>query len=277
MVDSGDPNSDDTDWKVLLRQSREAASLSRLEAARRSGLSPETLRAYETGRRHPSREALDGLLDSLAVDPARRNRILRGAGYRDDATWVGKQAEAPMYSLDEARRHIDTVAWPAHVNSEAFEVLAANSLMQRLWGSDIESEFPDPVDRNLVGVLSTKRFGDCVVNWDEAVAIFASMVKGGYGEEALFDDRANPYLAAVTARLLAGEPHYVQRFLKVWAETTGSIYKWRFTYPVVWQRGDQPLMRFQVVVSPANLDDYMTFNDWIPVDAATWEALAALG
>jgi len=277
MVDPDDPSGEDTNWKLLLRQSREAASLSRLEAARRCGLSPETLRAYETGRRRPSRDTLDAVLEMLAVDPARRNRILRGAGYSDDATWVGKQSDAPMYTLHEARRHIDSVPWPSHVNSEAFEVLAANSSMQRVWGADIESEFPDPVDRNMVAVLSTRRFGDCLVNWEEAVGIFASMVKGGYGEEALFDDQTNPYLAAVTERLLAGEPQYVQRFLRVWADATGTIYKWRFTYPIIWKRDDLPLMRFQVVVGPANLDDYMTFNDWIPADASTWEALHSLG
>jgi hypothetical protein len=35
-------------------------------------------------------------------------------------------------------------------------------------------------------------------------------------------------------------------------------------------------MRFLVVVSPANLHDYMTFNEWVPVDAATWHALTLL-
>ena len=38
------------DWTVLLRQSRQAAALSRDDVARRSGISAESLRAYETGR-----------------------------------------------------------------------------------------------------------------------------------------------------------------------------------------------------------------------------------
>ncbi len=264
------------DWTVLLRQSRQAAALSRDDVARRSGISAESLRAYETGRRRPSREMLNAVLDALAVDPARRNAILRGAGFIDDATWVGRQADNPEYSLDEAVAHMSEVPWPAHINSESFEVLAANDLIQALWGIDMVAEFPDPVDRNLAAVLTTPRFADCVVNWDDAARMFASMVKGGYGTEAIHDDGPNSYLAAVTERLLSGDPQYVQRFLRIWNDATGEVRKWRFTYPLVWQRGDLPEMRFLVVVSPANLHDYMTFNEWVPVDAATWHALTLL-
>lgn len=266
----------ESDWTVLLRQSRQAAALSRDDVARRSGISAESLRAYETGRRRPSREMLNAVLDSLAVDPARRNAILRGAGFIDDATWVGKQADNPEYSFDEAVAHMSGVPWPAHINSETFEVLAANDLIQALWGIDMVTEFPDPVDRNLAAVLTTPRFADCVANWDDLVRMFASMVKGGYGAAAINDDGPNSYLAAVTERLLSGDPGYVQRFLGVWNDAAGEVRKWRFTYPVVWQRDGLPEMRFLVVVSPANLRDYMTFNDWIPVDAATWQALGHL-
>jgi hypothetical protein len=128
----------------------------------------------------------------------------------------------------------------------------------------------------MAAMLTTRRFGDPLVNWDAAVTMFASMVKGGYGAEAIHDDGPNSYLAAVTERLLSGDPRYVQRFLKIWNDATGEVRKWRFTYPVVWQRDDLPEMRFLVVVSPANLHDYMTFNDWVPVDAATWQALGLL-
>ena len=266
----------ESDWTQLLRQSRQASALSRDDVARRCGISAESLRAYETGRRRPSRDTLNAVLDALAVDPARRNAILRGAGFTDDATWVGRQADSPEYSFAEATALMREVPWPAHINSETFEVLAANELMQAVWGADLLTEFPDPVDRNMAAVLTTRRFGDCLVNWDEGVAMFASMVKGGYGAEAINDDGPNTYLAAVTERLLSGEPRYVQRFLTIWNDAVGEVRKWRFTYPVVWQRGDLPEMRFLVVVSPANLRDYMTFNDWVPVDAATWEALGLL-
>jgi transcriptional regulator with XRE-family HTH domain len=266
----------ESDWTLLLRQSRQAAALSRDDVARRCGVSAESLRAYETGRRRPSRDTLNAVLDALAVDPARRNAILRGAGFTDDATWVGRQADNPEYSFDEAVALMREVPWPSHLNSETFEVLAANDLIQAVWGIDMVAEFPDPVDRNMAAMLTTRRFGDPLVNWDAAVTMFASMVKGGYGTEAIHDDGPNSYLAAVTERLLSGDPRYVQRFLKIWNDATGEVRKWRFTYPVVWQRDDLPEMRFLVIVSPANLHDYMTFNDWVPVDAATWQALGLL-
>jgi transcriptional regulator with XRE-family HTH domain len=266
----------ESDWTLLLRQSRQAAALSRDDVARRCGVSAESLRAYETGRRRPSRDTLNAVLDALAVDPARRNAILRGAGFTDDATWVGRQADSPEYSFDEATALMREVPWPAHINSETFEVLAANDLIQAVWGIDMVAEFPDPVDRNMAAMLTTRRFGDPLVNWDAAVTMFASMVKGGYGAEAIHDDGPNSYLAAVTERLLSGDPSYVQRFLRIWNDATGEVRKWRFTYPVVWQRDDLPEMRFLVIVSPANLHDYMTFNDWVPVDAATWQALGLL-
>jgi transcriptional regulator with XRE-family HTH domain len=261
---------------LLLRQSREAAALSRDDVARRSGVSAESLRGYETGRRRPSRDTLNAVLDALAVDPARRNAILRGAGFIDDATWVGRQADRPDYSFDEAAALMRSVPWPSHINSETFEVLAANDLMQAVWGADLVGEFPDPVDRNMAAVLTTRRFGDCLLNWDDAVAMFASMVKGGYGAAAINDDGPNTYLAAVTERLLSGDARYVQRFLSIWNDAVGEVRKWRFTYPVVWQRDELAVLRFLVVVSPANLRDYMTFNDWVPVDAATWTALESL-
>jgi transcriptional regulator with XRE-family HTH domain len=260
-------------WGDQLRAAREAVGLSRAALAERSGVSGESLRAYETGRRRPTRAGLTAVLDGLALDPATRNTILRDAGFSPDGTWIGQQADQPDHSLEEAVAVIERTAWPMHVNTETFQVLAANQAAQRVWGVDLAVEYPDPIDRNMLAILSTPRFADRILNWDEAMAMAAAMVKGGYGGTVVETAEANPYLSAVIERFLEGDPGYVQRFLRIWADTEPHVRKWRFSFPITWARDTGEPLRFEVLVSPANFSDYMTFSDWIPLDATTWQAL----
>ena len=41
---------------------------------------------------------------------------------------------------------------------------------------------------------------------------------------------------------------------------------------MVW-RGDSGLLRFLAVVNAANEPKGLAFNDWIPIDAQTWEVV----
>ena len=50
----------------------------------------------------------------------------------------------------------------------------------------------------------------------------------------------------------------------------------RWHYPVVWHDPEAGRMRFDCVVSSANERDGWSFNDWIPIDAESWQALAAI-
>jgi hypothetical protein len=49
--------------------------------------------------------------------------------------------------------------------------------------------------------------------------------------------------------------------------------KCRWTYRVSWRDDDFGELRFIAVVNVANEPDALSFNDWIPVDAASWGAL----
>jgi transcriptional regulator with XRE-family HTH domain len=263
-------------WRTQLRRLRETVDLTRLELAQRASVSAGTVKAYEDGSRAPSRALLTALLDALKAERNERNAILTDAGFKADAVPPGRQTNAPDFTLEEAIEEIDRYPWPSHINNEVFEVVAANRAAQRLWNVDLSAEFPDHLDRNMLAILSRPRFGDCLLNWEEAVGIAVAMVKGNYGEEAS-PGGANPYFAAVVEHFLKGDQTYVQRFLKVWMETAPAMRKWRFSYPVTWRNAEFGVLRFHVSVNPANHQDWLTFNDWIPMDAATSAALEHFG
>jgi hypothetical protein len=77
-------------------------------------------------------------------------------------------------------------------------------------------------------------------------------------------------------RFSQGDPTYVGRFLQQWEATAPRDPKIRWSYPIVWREPDLGTLRFQVLVSACNEPEGLAFNDWIPLDAATWQALEAL-
>ncbi len=262
-------------WLSSLRALRDATGLSRRELGERASLSEESLRAYETGRRHPSREALTAILDAVNADPLHRNGILEGAGYAADDKVAGGPSASPDYSLAEAKAEIDGYPWPACLNSELFEVLEANSLFEAVVGSKL-AERNGPMERNMVVTLSSPRWADCIVNWDEAMQMTVEIVKGSYTELSVSPEGPNPYVASIMQHFLAGDPHYVQRFLRIWSEAEPRPRKWRFWFPLHWQHPEVGLLKFRVVVNPANFSSYFTFVEWMPTDAATWDRLELL-
>ncbi len=83
--------------------------------------------------------------------------------------------------------------------------------------------------------------------------------------------------AAILKRFFQGDPAYVARFLDIWQRTPGQPdAKLRWSYRMDWNEPGIGLMRFHGFVSSANEPDGLSFNDWIPLDAATWERLALL-
>ena len=45
---------------------------------------------------------------------------------------------------------------------------------------------------------------------------------------------------------------------------------------MVWVDPDVGTLRFRAMVNTASEPDGLAFNDWIPLDAATWDGLARL-
>jgi transcriptional regulator with XRE-family HTH domain len=263
------------EWSRLLLEARTYVGLPRAELARRASLSPETVRAYEVGRRRPSRQLLTAILDALKVDRSVRNSIQVAAGFAPDGRGLGPQNPDLMFTVEEAAEEVERYRWPAFVSDEMAWLVAANSVAQRLWGVDLRSELTDPVDRHLLGAASSPRFADRCLNWDEVMTIMLGRLKLHHrGPED--PEHLSPYITAVLQRFLQGDRKYVARLINAWQEATPISPKIRWSYPVVWQEPDIGVMRFHAFVSSANEEDGFAFNDWIPVDAESWERLERL-
>ena len=267
--------SDAAGWAERLRAWRVATGLTREELGHRASVSPESIKAYETVRRRPSREVLIALLDCLAVEVLDRDTILAGAGFAPDYQTTGRERMDPEHTYDEALAEIDRSEWPAMITNEAMDVVAANVPAQRVWGVNLATEFNTPVERNILAQMSNPRIAGQIANWDETMRILVPMVKGSYGDSS-GDPAASTYYNAVMAHFMAGEPRYVQAAMRIWMEAEPRILKWRFDYPIHWQHPQCGLLKFHVVVNPVNRQDHITLNDWLPMDGHTWESVRAL-
>ena len=156
------------------------------------------------------------------------------------------------------------------------EILAANKVAQTLWGVDLDREYTGPLERNLLSVASDPRFAEKVTNWEEAVAVGVSILKGHHFGPETQPEGSSAYFSAVMEHFLAGDPKYVRRFLRVWEETPARSPKARWSYPIVWEEPGVGTLHFHIFVSTCSEPDGLAFNDWIPLDAATWERLEAI-
>ena len=105
---------------------------------------------------------------------------------------------------------------------------------KRCGAFDLQVEFADPIDRNLLSVASNPRFADRCLNWDEAIGAIVAVFKAHDWSPEHVED-PGPYFAGVMERFLQGDPKYVRRFLDVWESAPSSWNKKvRWTYPIVW-------------------------------------------
>lgn len=261
------------EWPVLLRDARREIRMPRRLLAERAGVSVQTVKSYELGLRRPSRSLLSAILDVLEVDRRLRNEILIGAGFAPDGERLGPRNTDYMFTLAEAGSLINELPWPAHVNSELMEVLAANSAVQRLWGIDLRHEFTSPIERNLMNFATDPRFADRVKNWEAVTAVAIGALKGHHRGPVPMPEAATAYFSAVMERVFGGDPGYVRRLLDLWDRVPPRTPKVRWFYPVTWDHPVAGEMNFQVSVAVADEPGGLAFHDWIPVDAATWTKL----
>ena len=264
------------DWRKALRDVRKRLGLTQDRLAELAGISPDTLRGYENGRRSPRRDHLAAVLTALRLEHGERRKILEGAGFvaepRSQLEQYAGLWHTEASALAECGRH----RWPSFVTDEFARVVGANTVAQAIWGVDLDREFASPVERNLLSVASDPRFADRCLNWDEAIGTIIAVFKAhDWAPESV--DTPGPYFAAVLAHFLKGDPKYVSRFLKIW-QSTSPIWerKERWTYPVIWQSPGYPRMHFEALTTTASMIDGLGFNDWIPLDADTWRGLAQL-
>jgi len=261
------------DWREQLRDARKRLGLSQRDMAARAGISYETVRKYEGGTRHPSRQHLGHIIDALQVDRGWRNRLLAAAGYAPDGLERRPDMDDWWMSVEDATAEIAAYPWPAFVLGERSEVITANAVAQRVWGVDLRTEFLDPVERNLLSIASNPRFADRCLNWDEAVTTILSAFKS-YHLRPEDIENPTPYMEALMKHFLSGDPKYVGRLTEVWQKTPSDFpHRFRWCYPVVWDTPGVGVIRFRCLISGVNEPDGLNINDWIPTDEESWAVL----
>ena len=261
-----------TEWFRMLAAARTRLKIEQTELAARAHVSLASLKAYEQGRRHPSQPYLTALLEAMKLPVMERNAIMSAVGYAPDGTDVVPYPMDYDFTGEAAQAEIDRAAWPAFVLNDASEVVFANKLMERVWDVDMRGEYADIADRSLLSVASDPRFADRILNWDEAIGSLASVFKGHYrGGEDL--ENPSPAFRRIMNAFLAGDPKYIARFLKLWQEVPQAEMLLRWHYRIVWDVPGAGAIEFDCVVSHCNQEQAWTFNDWIPVDAASWGVL----
>jgi transcriptional regulator with XRE-family HTH domain len=261
-------------WRLRLRAARKLLGLNQQQVAAHAGLSAEAVRGYENGRRTPRRENFVAVLDALRLNHVERRELMEQAGFAPEDRGARNENSLPQwYNAEEAVAVTERFRWPAFVLDEFARVVGANEAAQRLWGVDLRYEFLDPVERNLLSVASDPRFASRCLNWDEAIGIILSVFKAhDWAPERM--EAPGPYFSAVMEHFLKGDPKYVARFTELWQQTPDVWQKKaRWTYPIVWEQPGIGTLRFEALTSSASDIEGLAFNDWIPLDAATWEAL----
>lgn len=263
-------------WSQRLQAARRDLKISRAVLAASAGVSISTVKAYELGLRRPSRPLLTALMDALKLERSARNEILESLGFAPDGRYLGPD-RAPNYAYTsaEALEHVEQLPWPAFVFNDVIEVVVANRMAQKLWGVDMEHEFLNPIERNMLGLSSMPRFGGKIENWDELISVGISVFKGHHlGAESL--ESASLYFREVLERFAQGSPDYPARFPGLWQAAQPHEPKVRWTYPVEWNEPGIGRITFKAVVTTANETDGLAFNDWVPVDTQSWANLSCI-
>jgi transcriptional regulator with XRE-family HTH domain len=99
------------DWNKRLRAARRDLGLSTADLATRAGLSVASVRAYETGRRHPTREHLSQILDCLRLDRQTRNEVLVDAGLAPQLLLEAAMAGSGAFGPEIAGKVAELVYW----------------------------------------------------------------------------------------------------------------------------------------------------------------------
>jgi hypothetical protein len=248
--------------------------MSQAALGRQAGVSTDTVRACEWGRRRPSRQVLEALLSALKLDRWEANQVRQELGFAGDYLQLGNVDPSFMFSVAELEKWVEGTPWPQFIVDENMQIVLLNTAAQAFWQTDV-SQYPTPQDRGMIKFATAPNFGGRVRNWDEMVGYAIAIWKGHHlGPESIEDP--SPYFDVALKELAAGDPQLVARFVSLWQRTEGKTPKVRDRYPVVWEVPGHGVANFLAMSATANEWQGLAFHDWIPVDAQTWAILDAL-
>ncbi len=262
-----------SDWGGSLRTARQRLRLSRAELAELAGVSMETVKAYETGTRPPTRANLERLLNALQLERVQANAIREAAGFAPVRSLFTDYPDYE-YTIGELQTLVEQVPWPEFVLNDSVELVAANRVAGAVWGIDFERELGrrGPVEMNLLAVANEQDFPARVENWEEVLSLLAAVVKGQFIRPQTAPP-ASPYLNEVFSHFVAGGGDFLARFLDIWNAAEPLPPKVRWSYRVTWRDPEFGHIRFHCLVSTASEKDGLAFNDWYPVDLASFDVL----
>ena len=264
------------EWRTALRAARRRSRRSMASVAEQSGLSAQAVRAYETGRRRPKRDALLKILALLQFTAADANALLEQAGFAPELGLYPAH-EFPEYAfrVDELQRFLDKRPWPAIATDDEIRILAANRAMQALWRFDFNRlrRQRGPDEMTLFAIIGELKLLDRIANWPEFLRVAASLNKGRPLRATMTAPERR--LASVEA-MAGGDPAVTKRMREIWARAKPAPQRIQADFPIVWSDPDYGELHFRSVVSVASASDRLDFRDWHPVDAATWRAVERL-
>lgn len=262
-------------WNSLLRRARRSRGLALDAIAREAAVSPSSLKAYESGRRHPARPRLTAILDALGASQLERNAILSGAGFAVDASERLPDPRGREMPLDAACAEIHRYRWPAFVVNERAEIVEANTAGRRFWRMDPTAPGLASVERNALAFATDPEVADHLLNWDEAVGALIAAWKWAFGA----DDPASPngYFAQLIERVASGDAAYLDRLMDLWERTpAANVEQYRWSYPIMWEEPPFGVIRFHGFAWMVNTTDGIDIDDWIPADADSWLVMEAV-
>lgn len=256
-------------WNDYLRALRRGRNLSIADLSAGSGVSEASIRAYETGRRHPSRAHLARLLDWMHADAPTRSSVLADAGFAPDS--------APEHRFETSVGHAEAIAllqrrlWPAFLVNHRAEVLAVKDPARRFLKLPPERAGAAPA--SILTFATRRAMAERCVNWDMAVTVMIRGFKAGNpAEESL--DAPSPSFAPLVDAVCAGDPALVARFAELWR----AMPAWRgpfagVVYETIWKARGRQTIRFNCAINCMSSEAGLYFHDWIPADSASFRLL----
>jgi hypothetical protein len=262
-------------WVDHLKRGRRRLDITVAELSARTSIPAWTLRAYELGRRRPTRERLLTCLAALGIDQRTRNEALVAAGFAPEHAADGTAIGQRGLTLADAATAVEDRPWPAFVINENIEILAANRLALRLWGIR-RTRLDDPITRNVMSMATERRIAERCLNWEEAIGGLMSLFKA-HKHHAESLDQPSSYFSAVLDRVYAGDATLVRRFIELWERVPPSYpdsVTW--TYPISWRVPQLGVFRFHCVAHVVNAVDGLDIDEWMPANARTFRLIERL-
>jgi hypothetical protein len=182
----------------------------------------------------------------------------------------------PEEVLAELQQEADGCVWPAFITNQSFDVVYANSAVQRLMRVDLDQEYLGFGDRNLVVGAVTEPFASRIDNWTEVMGFMIGLAKGDPRWQQPSIDQPAPWLQPMAERLAEGDPSRVKRLLDLWETAPPVSHRLRYRYAIRWNYQPGVLIAFTGVLAVADLATELHWNEWIPAGEEHWRRFTAL-